>query len=112
MHKHVGKVAGAVILGVLVFVPRALDALFAFLFIGIVPNTNYLLPASVMLAIDAFLLAIAVYAIVHQLSIALSPVKRDLVSREKARGRVLRQIASRRTATTKSQKKYLPITEH
>lgn len=112
MHKHIGKVAGAIIFVVLVFIPRALDTLFAFLFIGIVPNTNYIVPASVMLAIDALLLAIAVYASVHQLSIAVSPVKRDLVSRQKARERVLRKIASQNTATAKSQKKYLPITEH
>ena len=112
MHKHVGKIAAAIIFAVLVVVPKALDTLFAFLFIGVVPNTNYTLPASLMLAVNAILLAVAVYAIVHQLAIALNPVKREILSREKARERVMRQIASQNASTTKSQKHYLPIAEH
>lgn len=113
MHKHLGLVIFTGIVGALIFVPGLADRLFALFFIGLVPFTRYTIPAPAMLAAYAFLLAIGVFAIAHQISTAANVAKRDSESRERARKKVLRQTAKTHSGPNKAQPKkhYLPAAE-
>ena len=113
MHKHIGLVIVAIFVGVLLIVPGASDKLFAFVFIGAVPFTNYTLSVTAMLGIYAFLLFIALSAIALLARTAASPVKRDIKSRERARKKVLHNTAKLhpKQKTTKAKKHYLAATE-
>lgn len=114
MHKHVGMILVASGLGVLFFVPGAVDKLFALFFIGLVPYTHYTLPASAMLSAYALLLAIAIFATIHQISTVASATKRDSLARQRARKKVFRTVAAEqpRARSKHSKKHLLPATEN
>lgn len=113
MHKHIGLVIVAIFVGVLLIVPGASDKLFAFVFIGAVPFTNYTLSVTAMLGIYALLLFFGLSAIALQVRTAASPVKRDAKSRERARKKVLHDTAKLhpKPKTAKTKKHYLAATE-
>lgn len=104
MHKHhvlfIFLIAGSALL----FVPGVFNMLFAFLFVGIIPNTSYTIPGTLMLLIDAGLLAFAVYMIAKYVSLMADPVKRDMHHRDKARKRI-RRYSSAHNATPEPHKK-------
>lgn len=114
MHKHIGLVLVAGIVGVLFFVPSVADKLFALFFIGLVPFTHYTIPAQAMLAAYALLLAIGIFAIAHQINTAANPHKREIKSRERARKKVLHTTtkAHSKTQSGHAKKHYLPATEN
>lgn len=109
MHKHIGLVIVAIFVGALLLVPNASDKLFAFVFTGAVPFTNYTLSVTAMLGIYAFLLFIALSAIALLARTAASPVKREMKSRERARKKVLHDTAKLHPnpKVTKAKKQYL-----
>ncbi len=113
MHKHIGLVIVILIFIVLFFVPTAADKLFALFFIGLVPFTDYAIPAPVMLGAYAALLIVSIVAIGYQLSTAASSVKRDIKSRERARKKVLHAVAKNhpKVQKTPQKKHYQAATE-
>lgn len=113
MHKHVGMVMALVFVTLVFAVPSLSNKFFAFFFIGLVPFTNYTLPVEAMLALYALLLALGAFAIGHLLSVATSPVKRDIKAREQARKKVLHSTAKQYPKATAQQKKhYQPATDN
>ncbi|GEM_PF-7002412 len=113
MHKHIGLVIVAAIVGALFFVPGAADKLFALVFIGVVPFTDYTLSVTAMLSIYALLLAIGFYAIIYQLRTVANPVKREMKSRERARKKILHstKTSQHNTKQSRTKKHFLPATE-
>lgn len=79
-------------------IPGVFDTLFAFFFVGIIPNTTMTIPGSITLLIDAVLLALAIYMIAKHLSLMANPIKRDMHHRDKARKRV-RHYSTKYNAT-------------
>lgn len=115
MHKRVGMVAFALCIVILIALPGAVDELFAFFFVGLVPYTSYTIPPAAMLVIYAFLLAVGIYAIAKQLVTATSPVKREMDSRERARKKILRSSATSASPKTefRTKKSLLsPVEQH
>lgn len=113
MHKHIGLVIVAVIVGSLFLVPSAADKLFALVFIGIVPFTDYTLSVQTMLGIYALLLAVGLYAILRQLRTVASPVKREMKSRERARKKILREtrVSHKKPSIAHAKKHYATATQ-
>lgn len=111
MHKHVGMVIVALLVGTLFFVPSIADPLFALFFIGLVPFTDYTMPPSTMLIIYAVLLALGLYGVTRQVVTVASPVKRETQSRERARKKILRQTSHKQSAA-QAKKHFLPAIEN
>lgn len=114
MHKHIGLLLSTAFLGIFIFVPGVSDKLFALFFIGAVPFTHYILPASTMLAIYALLLALGIYAVARLSITATSEVKRDIKARERARKKVLQSTAKThpKTKPTHPKKRYQTAVEN
>ncbi len=89
----------------LVFVPRAFDALFALIFVGIVPVTGYNIPPLVMLGVYIALIVLGIVWMISQSFIVADPKKRDQISRQKARSKVTKKAAPR-SSSRKTRKRY------
>lgn len=111
MHKRIGMVAVLLCVGVLFFMPILTDALFTFFFIGLVPFTDYTIPPTILLIMYFVLLTFGVYGVVHQLSTAASPTKRDIESRKRARKKIIHQTSTAaKPSKNQTKKHFMPAT--
>lgn len=76
--------------GALIAVPRLASELFAFVFIGMVPYSTYMIPTWIMLLIDLTLLLLVLRWFNHQMLLMTNSHKRDTKKRQLARARVQR----------------------
>lgn len=88
-------------------VPGAFDALFALVFIGMVPFSDYTLPPAVMLALYTLLIVLGLRWIIVQPLLMTDAKKREVIERTKARKRVMKKTAHTHSAThTAKRKRY------
>lgn len=80
----------------LVLTPGGFEALFAFIFMGMIPFTSYSLPPLVMLVAYLLLIGWAVYWLATQPVFTPENSKRGSLVREKARRRVSKKVSTRR----------------
>lgn len=111
MHKHIGSFVVLSLLAILFIMPGIFDAIFSLLFVGVIPRTNITIPADVLMAIDALLLALTLYAMIRLLVTAGSTVKRDVIARERARKKILKRTNQSKTQAMRPKKRYMPVTE-
>ena len=107
MYKRYMLALAIFLVALLVLTPGGLEALFAFLFVGMIPMTNLVIPPSVMLIVYVTLIVLGVRWIASQLFF-VDLRKRDLALRQKARVKVTKKVARTQTGTknAKSQQSY------
>lgn len=113
MYKQFGKIFVGLFLVVMVFVPTAFDKLFALLFVGMVPFTNYVIAPNIMIGFYAILLSLTIYAVANQTVTIADTQKRENASRNKARAKVYKKTAvGSAPKTDKRTKKRFQATNH
>lgn len=91
----------------LVLTPGGFEALFALVFMGMIPFTTYSLPPMVMLAIYLLLIGLAVYWLATQPVFIPDNSKREPLVREKARKRVTKKVTtSSKARSTRPSRRY------
>lgn len=96
----------------LLFLPSLFDAVFAFIFVGVIPFTNTTIPPVIMMPIYAALIILGVYYLTKQSSITVNPIKREEAGRKRARKKIYKQTNTRKSAakTTRPKKRYQTVT--
>lgn len=96
----------------LLFLPSLFDAVFAFIFVGVIPFTNTTIPPVIMMPIYSALIILGVYHLTKQSSITASPAKREEAGRKRARKKVYKQTNTRKstTKTARPKKRYQTAT--
>ncbi len=69
----------------LLFFPGFYEEIFALVFVGVIPFTNYTLPSMVMLVIYALFLSLLVYKLTRDVVDISDPRRREISSRARAR---------------------------
>lgn len=91
--------------GTLVLVPGAFDALFALVFIGMIPFTDYVIPPIVMLVSYSLLIALGLRWLFIQPVLIPDTKRREITERTIARKRVLKKTAHSTTKTTPAKRR-------
>lgn len=90
---------GAVI--VLFLMPGALDALFALLFVGMIPFTSFVVPPLAMLIVYVLLILLGIHWLATQPARMFDPEARDRYARAKARRVVTKKTKNIAPSATK-----------
>ena len=97
----------------LLFLPGLFDAIFAFIFVGVIPFTNATIPPTIMMLVYAALIISGVLYLTKQSYITTSPVKREEAGRKRARKKVYRQASVRKNTSkakvSRPKKRYQPV---
>lgn len=112
MPKHIVVILVFVLsLLTLLFLPSLFDAIFAFIFVGIIPFTTVAIPPLVMMPIYAALLVLCVHYLTKQSLINADPAKREEAGRKRARKQVYKKTAPKKSSggtvkSTRPKKRY------
>lgn len=94
MDKRFTAILIVLALFLLVLTPGGFEALFALVFMGMIPFTTYSLPPLVMLAVYILLIGLAVYWLATQPVFIPDNSKREPLIRDKARKRVTKKVTT------------------
>ena len=101
MDKRFTVILAVLALVLLFLTPGGIEALFALVFIGMIPFTSYTIPPLIMLIIYIALIITGVRWIITQSLRIPNAAEYDSMAREKARARVAKKVGSPATAKPK-----------